>query len=173
MGKHKGPWYQKHWANLTNALADDAEFQHLFARSITKEGINTAASYLWDRLKSLSATPLQMGESRELFSDFITFCKCTDNTGSIPESLKQLINDRDIAVRTQRAEHQNLISVAGLDWKSKKQIDRWDMRLREVPIHHLPQLAVAYPRAGTWVAETSEIRKLWKERLMVSKLYYE
>jgi hypothetical protein len=107
-----------------------------------------------------------MGESRELFSDFITFCKCTNNMGSIPESLKRLINDRDIAVCTWWAEHQNLVSIAGLDWKSKKQIDRRDMRLREVPIHHLPRLAVEYPRAGTWVVETSKIRKLWKKRLM-------
>ena len=69
-------------------------------------------------------------------------------------------------MRTWWAEHQNLISIAGLDWKTKKQIDRWDMRLKKVLIHHLPGLAVAYPCAGTWVAETSKIRKLWKQRLM-------
>lgn len=155
---------------LASLLATDDKFISILEVGRSHEARVAVTDCLVSCLKSLKA-PATMTNSREVFSDFVSFCRNPNFRHQIPKALGdalQVCRDKvNEAARLRRI----LCFKAGLNWKSPLQTARRARRLSEIPRWVAIDLEESYPPQGHWVAENDAIYDLWKGYLKTRKMH--
>ena len=146
---------------LASLLATDDKFISLLEVGHSREVRVAVTDCLVSCLKSLKAPPT-MTNSREVFSDFILFCRNPDFRDQVPKALGDALQvcwDKvNEAMRLRRI----LCFKAGLNCRSLLQTTQRARRLSEIPRWVAIGLGESYPPQGHWVAENDSIYDLWK-----------
>src|SRR6266576_5839931 len=158
------------YLTLASLLATDDKFISLLEVGHSREARVAVTDCLVSSLRSLKA-PITMANSREVFSDFVAFCRNPDFRDQVPKALGDALqvcrHNINEAARLRRV----LCFKAGLNWKSPLQNARRAMRLSEVPRWVAIDLGESYPPQGHWVAENDAIYDLWKGYLETRKMH--
>src|SRR6266550_5007085 len=119
------------YLTLASLLVTDDKFI-LLEVGHSREARVAVTDCLVSSLRSLKA-PITMTNSREVFSDFVAFCRNPDFRDQVPKALGDALqvcrHNINEAARLRRV----LCFKAGLNWKSPLQNARRAMRLSEVP----------------------------------------
>ena len=158
------------YLTLASLLVTDDKFISLLKVGCSHKARVAVTNCLISCLKSLKVLTT-MTNSREVFSDFVSFCRNPDFWDQVLKALGNALQVCQDKVNEAARLCCVLCFKVGLNWKSPLQTAQRVRRLSEIPWWVAINLEELYPPQGHWVAENNAIYNLWKGYLKTCKMH--